>query len=111
MKKILILGSTGSIGVNALNVIRSFPDKFKVAALTVNKRIDLLEPQIEEFRPNIVVVKEEKAAEELRKKLNGKCEVLSGIDGLVSIAAKLDYDILIGAMVGFAGLKADYRSN
>ncbi len=105
MKKILILGSTGSIGVNALNVIRSFPDKFQVAALTVNKRIDLLEPQIEEFRPNIVVVKEEKAAEELRKKLKGKCEVLSGIDGLVSIAAKLDYDILIGAMVGFAGLK------
>ncbi len=112
MKKILILGSTGSIGVNALNVIRNFPDKFQVAALTVNKRIDLLEPQIEEFRPNIVVVKEEKAAEELRKKLKnlpagrqGKCEVLSGIDGLVSIAAKLDYDILIGAMVGFAGLK------
>ena len=111
MKNILILGSTGSIGVNALNVIRNFPGKFKVKALTVNKRIDLLEPQIEEFNPEIVVVKEEHAAEQLRNKLkglpagkHGKCEVLSGIDGLVSIAANLDYDILIGAMVGFAGL-------
>ncbi len=50
MKNILILGSTGSIGINALNVIRTFPDKFKVKALTVNKRIDLLEPQVEEFK-------------------------------------------------------------
>ena len=104
MKNILILGSTGSIGINALNVIRCLPEKFKVKALTVNNRIDLLEPQIEEFNPEIVVVKEEKPADELRKKINGKCEVLSGIDGLVSIAANLDYDILIGAMVGFAGL-------
>ncbi len=104
MKNILILGSTGSIGINALNVIRCLPEKFKVKALTVNNRIDLLEPQIEEFNPEVVVVKEEKPADELRKKINGKCEVLSGIDGLVSIAANLDYDILVGAMVGFAGL-------
>ena len=51
MKKVLILGSTGSIGVNTLNVIRQFPDRFSVAALTVNTRIDLLEPQIYEFKP------------------------------------------------------------
>ncbi len=108
MKNILILGSTGSIGINALNVIRSLPSKFKISALTVNKRIDLLEPQIEEFKPDIVVVKEEKPAVELRKKLQDrkiKCEVLSGVDGLVWAAANLDYDILIGAMVGSAGLK------
>ncbi|MBP1683164.1 MAG: dxr [Ignavibacteriaceae bacterium] len=104
MKKVLILGSTGSIGVNTLNVIRQFPDRFSVAALTVNTRIDLLEPQIHEFKPPIVVVKDEKLAEELRKRLTIKCEVLSGIDGLISAAATLDYDILLGAMVGFAGL-------
>ena len=104
MKKVLILGSTGSIGVNTLNVIRQFPEKFSVSALTVNTRIDLLEPQIYEFKPSVVVVKDDKLAGELRKRLKIKCEVLSGIDGLKSAAANLNYDILLGAMVGFAGL-------
>lgn len=104
MKKILVLGSTGSIGINTLDVIRNFPEKFQVAALTVNTRIDLLEPQIYEFKPSVVVVKDEKLAAELRRRLTFKCEVLSGIEGLIYAAAKLDYDILLGAMVGFAGL-------
>ena len=104
MKKVLILGSTGSIGINALNVIRKFPDNFKISALTINKRIDLLKPQIEEFNPEVVVVQEEKCAKELRKSLKSKCEVLSGNDSLQLAAANVDYDILIGAMVGFAGL-------
>ena len=104
MKKVLVLGSTGSIGVNTLNVIRNFPDKFSVAALTINTRIDLLELQIYEFKPPVVVVKDDKLAAELRKKLTVKCEVLSGIEGLIYVAANLDYDILLGAMVGFAGL-------
>lgn len=104
MKNILILGSTGSIGVNTLNVVRQFPGKFKIKALTVNTRIDLLEPQIDEFNPEVVVVKDEKAAVELRKRAGDKYRVLSGIDGLRSAAAELDYDILVGAMVGFAGL-------
>ena len=104
MKKILILGSTGSIGINALNVIRKFPDKFKISALTVNKRIELLEPQIEEFKPELVVVQNEKFAKELKSKIKGKCKVLSNNEGLIYAAANTDYDILIGAMVGFAGL-------
>ncbi|HAB51006.1 MAG: 1-deoxy-D-xylulose-5-phosphate reductoisomerase [Ignavibacteria bacterium RIFOXYB2_FULL_35_12] len=104
MKKVLVLGSTGSIGVNTLNIIRQFRDRFAVAALTVNTRIDLLQPQIQEFKPPVVVVKNEKLADELRKRLTIKCEVLAGIDGLISAAANLDYDILLGAMVGFAGL-------
>ena len=104
MKKIIILGSTGSIGVNSLNVIRQYPEKYKIEALTVNTRIDLLEPQINEFKPRFVVVKDQKLAGKLREKLGGKCEVLSGIDGLCKAAAECDYDILIGAMVGFAGL-------
>lgn len=104
MKKVLVLGSTGSIGINTLNVIRNFPDRFEAAALTVNTRIDLLEPQIYEFKPKTVVVKDEKLAAELRKRLTIKCDVLGGIDGLITAAANLDYDILLGAMVGFAGL-------
>jgi len=104
LKNILILGSTGSIGKNTLEVIRNFPDRFKVAALTVNTRIDLLELQIDEFKPATVVVKDSILAETLRKSIGSKCEVLSGVEGLIGIAANMDYDIFVGAMVGFAGL-------
>ena len=104
MKKVLILGSTGSIGINTLDVIRQHSDKFSVTALTINTHIDLLNPQIEEFKPEFVVVTNEAAAEKLRNKKNIKCEIFSGVDGLVSAAANCEYDILLGAMVGFAGL-------
>ena len=104
MKKLLILGSTGSIGINTLNVVRQFPGKFKIEALTVNTKIDLLESQVDEFNPARVVVKDKILAEELRKRLIGKCEVLSGVDGFCTAAKESEYDILVGAMVGFAGL-------
>jgi 1-deoxy-D-xylulose-5-phosphate reductoisomerase len=104
MKNLLILGSTGSIGVNTLDVIRRFPDKFRVSALTVNTRIDLLEPQIKEFRPPFVVVKDKELASELEKRTGSETKVLSGNEGLEYAASNLDYDILISAMVGFAGL-------
>jgi len=104
MKKILILGSTGSIGENALKVIKQFPEKFRVEALTVNTNIDLLESQISEFNPRTVVVKDEKAAIELKNRVGEKCKVLSGIEGLCEAASDCEFDILIGAMVGFAGL-------
>ncbi|MCL5030132.1 MAG: 1-deoxy-D-xylulose-5-phosphate reductoisomerase [Bacteroidetes bacterium] len=104
MKKVLILGSTGSIGINTLNVIRNFPGEFEITALTVNTRIDLLEPQIYEFNPKAVVVKDEKLGQELKRRISGKCEVLVGHEGLIEAASKLDYDIFVGAMVGFSGL-------
>jgi len=104
MKKVLILGSTGSIGINTLDVIKKHPDKFSVSALTINTRIDLLIPQINEFKPELVVVTNESAAERLRENLSINCKVLSGVKGLVYAAANCEYDILLGAMVGFAGL-------
>ena len=104
MNRIAILGSTGSIGVNALNVIREFKDLFSVFALTVNSKIDLLEKQILEFNPKVVVVKDKVKAEELRKRIGNKCEVLSGDEGLIKIASANDYEILLTALVGFAGL-------
>lgn len=104
MKKVLILGSTGSIGVNALNVIRKFPDRFSVAGLTVNSNISTLSEQIEEFNPEFVVVNDQSKAKELAKTLNRKIEIISSENGLVEAAKKYDYDILIGAIVGFAGL-------
>ena len=104
MKKILILGSSGSIGVNTLKVIRNFSDKFCVAGLTVNSRIDVLEQQIKEFHPEFVVVTDESKAKELKSIIGNSCEVLSGNDELLKAASEKDYDILLGAMVGFAGL-------
>ncbi|NWF49709.1 MAG: 1-deoxy-D-xylulose-5-phosphate reductoisomerase [Ignavibacteriaceae bacterium] len=105
MKKIFVLGSTGSIGVNSLNVIRNFAEKFQICGLTTNSRIDELEKQINEFHPELVVVKDEQAADELRsRKLNSRTEILSGDKNLLLAASSLDYDILIGAMVGFSGL-------
>ena len=69
MKSISILGSTGSIGTQALEVCRNLG--FKVSAITANKRIDLLEKQINEFKPEIAVVMDEEKAIELKKRING----------------------------------------
>ena len=104
MKKVLILGSSGSIGVNALNVLRKLPEQFEVTALTVNSQINLLEKQIKEFQPKFAVVNDESAASDLRKRSIGNCKILSGEEGLLHAAAEAEYDILVGAMVGFAGL-------
>lgn len=104
MKKVFILGSTGSIGKNTLNVIRNFPEQFEVAALTVNRRIDLLELQINEFKPPIVIVKDEVLGKELQEKVGSKCKVITGDSGLNEAAANLDYDIFVGATVGSNGL-------
>jgi 1-deoxy-D-xylulose-5-phosphate reductoisomerase len=104
MKKILILGSSGSIGVNTLNVVRKFPDKFKVSGLTVGSNINLLEQQVKEFNPEFVVVTDESKARELNSNIGNLCEVLSGCDELVKVSKQRDYDILLGAIVGFAGL-------
>ncbi len=104
MKKVFILGSTGSIGVNTLEVIKCFPDKFKVTGLTANSNIDLLEKQILEFRPSTVVVSDKIAAEALNKRLNGKSEVLAGEQNLAAAAKNEDYDILVSSLVGFVGL-------
>lgn len=104
MKNVFILGSTGSIGVNTLNVIRNFPDRFNVSALTVNSNTKLLLDQIEEFEPDLVVVKEKNAAEKVKNQLPANCKLLVGNDGLINAASEVEYDIFVGAMVGYAGL-------
>jgi len=108
MKNVLILGSTGSIGVNTLNVIRELKDEFRVVGLSSNTNIDLLEKQIIEFNPQIVVVGNPEKALILSKRLKGvrNCKITTGEDGLLEVARKLDYDILVAALVGFAGLKS-----
>ncbi len=104
MKKIFILGSTGSIGTNSLEVIRKFPNNFSVTAISGNNNIELLEKQIDEFSPEIVIVNNEKAAHKLLNKIKGKCELLIGKEGFVEATKRADYDILISSLVGFSGL-------
>lgn len=104
MKNVYILGSTGSIGVNTLNVIRNFPDRFHVSALTVNTNTQLLLEQINEFKPDLVVVKDKDAAEKVKHQMPANCKLLVGVDGLNNAASGLEYDIFVGAMVGYAGL-------
>ncbi len=104
MKKVFILGSTGSIGVNTLNVIRNIADRFEVTALTANSNTDLLLAQVNEFKPSVVAVKEEYAAEKIKDLLPQGCKLYTGSEGLLSAASESDYDIFVGSMVGFAGL-------
>lgn len=103
-RNITVLGSTGSIGVSTLDVVRRQPERYKVRYLTTNRQIDKLAAQIEEFRPQAVVVLDPHRAAELRAQNTG-VEVLSGEDALSHVASADDIDTLVGALVGFAGLK------
>ena len=104
-ENIAILGSTGSIGKNSIEVIANFPDQFKVSYLTVNNNIDALCDQVRRFRPKGVVVLDRSAAEECRKRFDGSTEVLAGEEGLEEIVQRDDVDVVISSLVGFAGLK------
>lgn len=103
MKKITILGSTGSIGTQSLEVIRDLKD-IEVVALSTNVNIDLLEKQIKEFHPKCVVVMDEKKAYELKHRLHSNTEVLAGLHGLIDIATLPEIDIVLTSVVGNIGL-------
>jgi 1-deoxy-D-xylulose-5-phosphate reductoisomerase len=104
MKKIVILGSTGSIGENTLFVARKNPDKIKVTGLSTRTNIELLLKQIEEFKPPFVAVWDERKADELKKKVSNKVTVLRGQEGLVRLS-EIDSDLVVSSLVGSVGLK------
>ncbi|OPJ57126.1 1-deoxy-D-xylulose-5-phosphate reductoisomerase [Alkalithermobacter paradoxus] len=104
MKNISILGSTGSIGMQTLDVIRQNKDKFNVVALAVKSNIDELSSQIKEFKPEVVVVYDENKAIELKRMLSDDVEVLCGMDGLKTISSLENVDIVLTALVGMIGL-------
>lgn len=108
MKGICILGATGSIGVNTLDVVARHPEKYKIVALSANGQVDRLVEQCEKYQPEYAVMANEKAAEELESKLKNKnisAQVLSGMGGLETIASLPQVDIVMAAIVGAAGLK------
>jgi 1-deoxy-D-xylulose-5-phosphate reductoisomerase len=106
MKRLTILGSTGSIGKNALDIISRHRDHFRVVALTAGKNINLLEKQIRVFSPEVVAVASEKAAEELKRRLGKKSslKVFSGSEGVTEVAGYKNSDFVLSAIVGAAGL-------
>ena len=108
MKKISVLGSTGSIGTQTLEIVRENPDKFQVTALAAGRNIDLIEKQVQEFHPTLISVKEERDAIELKKRLlasgNHTTEVEYGMDGLVACACKEDAEMTLNSVVGMVGI-------
>ena len=105
MKKIAILGSTGSIGTQTLEIVREQGD-IQVTALAAGGNISLLEKQIREFRPGLVSVWEEKKAKDLRENIRDlDIKVLWGMDGLIAVATEKNAEILVTAIVGMVGIR------
>lgn len=104
MKRIVILGSTGSIGKQTLEVVDEQPS-IQVIGLTAHRSIDLLEAQIKKYHPKAVAVMDPTKAKELRQRVGKATEVLEGIDGLCAIATMTEADIVVTAVVGMIGLK------
>ena len=105
MKKIAILGSTGSIGTQTLDVVRNNGD-IRVVGISAGHNADKAEEQIREFHPEIAVIYDERAAEDLRTRVRDTdTRVLSGMDGLLELAVMPDADILVTAIVGMIGIR------
>jgi 1-deoxy-D-xylulose-5-phosphate reductoisomerase len=105
MKKIVILGSTGSIGTQTLDIVRE-NQELKVTALAVDSNIDLLERQVREFLPSLVCVYREEKAKELRERLKDLAvKVVTGMDGLIECATEPEADTVVTAMVGMIGIQ------
>lgn len=105
MKKIAILGSTGSIGTQTLDVVRANKD-IEVLGISAGRNIEKLEEQIREFSPKLAAVWDEKAAEDLAQKIQDTdTKVVSGMDGLLELAAMPETEILVTAIVGMLGIR------
>ena len=114
MKNISLLGSTGSIGTQTLEVVRAYPEELCVKALTCGSRIGLLKEQIKEFKPELVVVFDQDKALELEKEIKSPefssfeekiPEVMSGMEGLIAAATLSSADIVLTAVVGMIGIR------
>jgi len=106
MKKLSILGSTGSIGQNTLKIVERFPDRFKVLALTAKNNVELLAAQIERFQPDLAVVFDKKREEDLKRRISSgsRVEILHGKEGYRAAATHASVEMVVTAMVGSAGL-------
>lgn len=108
MKKIAVLGSTGSIGTQALEIVRERKDEFEIVALAAGSSIDALEQQVLEFCPKVASLKKEEDAQELRRRLTQQgvytTEVVHGMEGLIACATEVSADLTLNAVVGMIGI-------
>lgn len=106
MKKLAILGSTGSIGTQTLDIVREHPEDFEIVAVSANTNVEKAEQQVREFKCSLAVMADEKAAEELKFRLADKnTRVLSGMEGMLTLACLEEVDILVTAVVGMIGIR------
>ena len=106
MKELAILGSTGSIGTQTLDVVRTYPDRYKVYALCAHRSIDLLVAQAREFHPEVVCIADESLYEQLKTALADlPIKVWAGEDAIAEVVTMPSIDIVVAAMVGYAGLR------
>jgi 1-deoxy-D-xylulose-5-phosphate reductoisomerase len=114
MKRIAVLGSTGSIGRSTLSVVESYPDRFKVVSLAAGKNVEAALEQAKRWRPRVVSLSSERDADHLRNQLKaaglGQIDVMHGPSGTVSVATHPDADFVVSAIVGVAGLEATYEA-
>ena len=105
-KNLILIGSTGSIGTQTLDVVRSYPDLFHVTALAAGRNTKAMEAQIREFRPGVVCMWSEEAAADLRVRVADlDVEVVSGMDGLIQLASLEEGDVFLNAVVGMIGIR------
>ncbi|MCX7908837.1 MAG: 1-deoxy-D-xylulose-5-phosphate reductoisomerase [Ignavibacteria bacterium] len=104
IKNVTILGSTGSIGIQTLQVIEKSNGIFNILYLTTNQNIDILAKQINKFKPKGVVISDYKSYLLFKKKYNFDIEILYGSEGLTEVASKSENDIVVSALVGFSGV-------
>ncbi|WP_022763087.1 MULTISPECIES: 1-deoxy-D-xylulose-5-phosphate reductoisomerase [unclassified Butyrivibrio] len=106
MRKIVLLGSTGSIGTQTLDVVRANPDGLKIVGIAANRSVDKVEQQVREFRPKYVAMYDEDAAKDLKIRLSDMpVKILSGMDGLVEISQVEEADTVLTAVVGMIGIR------
>ena len=105
MKNISLLGSTGSIGRQTLEVVAANPDKLKIKVLAAHTSDELLEEQIKQFTPDFAVLSDKEAAARLAARYHGKTEILAGEEGLLAAATYEGADTVLASMVGYAGLR------
>lgn len=106
MKRVVILGSTGSIGTQALDIFNRYNEYYEIVAMSTNENIELLEEQARKFKPSKLAVVNPEKAEILRKRISPKIDILSGREALVELASLSDIDTVLIAVVGIAGLEA-----
>src|SRR5437870_743681 len=114
MKRIAVLGSTGSIGRSTLSVVESYPERFEVVSLAAGKNVEAALEQAKRWRPRVVSLSSERDADQLRNQLKaaglGQIDVMHGPSGTVSVATHPDADFVVSAIVGVAGLEATYEA-